>query len=198
MATKALLQAIAVTAELTSTSLSEAAARVFAEDLSRYPQHQVLAALVKCRKELKGRLTLADVISRLDDGRPGPEEAWAMLPRDEAMTVVWSEEMAVAWGVALPLIKEGDTVQARMAFLERYRALVQAARDDGKPVEWTPSLGHDIHGRETPLLEAVAKSRLPASQVQKLLPHLDVPDPAVVALIEASNAAKLHDDDKAA
>ena len=76
-------EAIAVTAELTGTVLSKVAAQVMAEDLARYPEAQVMGALTRCRRELKGRLTIADVISRLDDGRPGVEEAWAMLPKDE-------------------------------------------------------------------------------------------------------------------
>ena len=68
--TENLLKAIAVTAELTDTDLSESAARVMAEDLAVFPENQVLGALVKCRRELKGRLRIGDVIDRLDDGRP--------------------------------------------------------------------------------------------------------------------------------
>ena len=71
MPSKALLQAIAVTAELTGTQLSEGAARVLAADVAPYPEKQVMGALVRCRKELRGRLTVADIIARLDDGRPG-------------------------------------------------------------------------------------------------------------------------------
>lgn len=177
-----LIEAIAVTAELTGTTLSKAAAKVFAEDLSRFPEAQVLGALVRCRKELKGRLTLADVIARLEDGRPGPEEAWAMLPRDEATTVVWTDEMRFAWGVALPLLDA--PVQARMAFLERYRMLVQKARDEGTPVHWEPSLGHDPHGREQVLIEAAEKGRLTAQHVAGLLPYLEAPHPRIAALLE--------------
>lgn len=182
MVSKELLQAIAVTAELTGTQLSESAARVMCADLSGYPEAQVMGALVRCRKELKGRMTVADVISRLDDGRPGPEEAWAMLPRDESASVVWTDEMAQAFGVAVPLL-EDDPIQARMAFLEAYRGKVQAARDAGWPVKWTPSLGHDSRGREAVILEAVQKGRLSAPHAQKLLPHNASAD--VVALIES-------------
>ena len=182
---KAVLQAIAVTAELTGAQFSPAAARVFADDLSRYPEHQVLGALNRCRKELRGRVTLQDVIGRLDDGRPGPEEAWAMLPKDESASVVWTDEMCEAWGVALPLIEDGDTVAGRMAFLERYRGLVMQARDSGKSVHWVPSLGHDAHGREAVLLEAVERGRLSAPHVALLLPYRDEPHPRIVALLEA-------------
>jgi hypothetical protein len=128
-ATLSVLEALAVTAELTNTPITPAAAKVMAGDLAGYPPHQVLGALARCRKELKGRMSVADVISRLDDGRPDAQEAWAMLPFDEDVTVVWTEEMSGAWGVALPLLMENDRIAARMAFLESYRTRVQRARD---------------------------------------------------------------------
>lgn len=176
MANKEILQALGVVCELTGTKLSEAATRVFADDLSLYPQEQVLGALARCRKETRGRLTLADVISRLDDGRPGPEEAWAIISpalADERITVVWTDEMALASGPARAIIE--DHVAARMAFLESYRRLVQLARDDGEPVKWSQSLGYDVHARAGPLLEAVRLGRLPESHVAKLLPYRGEP-----------------------
>lgn len=177
------IEAIAVTAELTGTTLSEAAARVFANDLGRYPLDQVLGALDRCRKELRGRLTLADVILRLEDGRPGAEEAWSMLPRDEASSVVWTKEMQAAWGVASSLMGDDD-VAARMAFLEHYRKHVQLARDAGTPVEWQVSLGHDVQGREVVINEAVAKGRLTADHARILLPHHGEAAPAVLQHIK--------------
>ena len=174
MASKQLLEAIAVTAELTQTQLTEAAARVMAADLSQYPESQVLAALTRCRRELKGRLTIADVITRLDDGRPGPEEAWAMMPRSEADTVVWTEEMAEAMGVAQPLLDEGDAIAARMAFKECYAKLVAQSRDAKRPVKWTASLGHDPLGREQVLLRAAEQGKLSQPHVAGLLPYRDV------------------------
>lgn len=168
-----LLKAIAVTAELTDTDLSEAAARVMAEDLAMYPEKQVLGALIKCRRELKGRLRINDVIERLDDGRPGPEEAWAMIPRSESDSVVWTREMAEAFGVVYSMIDDGDHVAARMAFIETYKAKCNEARNNSTPVKWEPSLGHDKNGREHVLMDALEKGRLPASQVAKLLPYHD-------------------------
>jgi hypothetical protein len=179
-----LLEALAVTLELTGTTVSEAAVRVMAKDLAVYPVPQVIAALDKCRKQVRGRLTVADIISRLEDGRPGPEEAWAMLPRDEDSSVVWTEEMATAWGVALPLLNAGDQVASRMAFLERYRTLVQSARDAGERVKWTPSLGTDAYGRESVLLDAVEKGRLSVDHVAGLLPHRENPNPRLLAMLE--------------
>jgi len=167
-----LLQAIAVTAELTGTQLSEPAARVFLQDLSKYPLSQVLGALVRCRREVKGRLTLADVISRLDDGRPGPEEAWAQVSGvTEADTIVWTYEMQQAHGKVSGMIEDGETIPARMAFLERYRYLCQFARDGGMAVQWIVSLGHDRKGREGPVMEAVEQGKLTAERAMTYLPH---------------------------
>lgn len=102
---KELLKAIAVTAELTQTELSIDAARMMAIDLSQYDEQQVMKALEKCRKGLKSKLTVEAVISRIDDGRPGPEEAWAMIPKSEFSSVVWTAEMAEAFGISYKLIE---------------------------------------------------------------------------------------------
>lgn len=177
----AVLEALAVTAELTQTQLSAPAAKVMAEDLSIYPPDQVLGALTRCRKELRGRLTVSDVVQRLDDGRPGAEEAWAMLPFDEAATIVWTEEMAGAWGVALPLLEDGDRIAARMAFLESYRTRVQRARDSGIAVKWNVSLGHKLEDRVAAIQEAHRLGRIGTEYVARLLPapgvHPSVPLP---------------------
>ena len=172
MVSKNLIQAIAVTAELTDTDLSEAAARVMAEDLAEYPEEQVLKSLVRCRREIKGKLRISEVVSRLDDGRPGAEEAWAMIPKDECGSVVWTDEMSEAYGVAYPLISDGDNVQARMAFIETYKKLVDAARLEKIPVKWIPSLGFDKESRESALMLAVEKGRIARDYAVKLLPHI--------------------------
>lgn len=184
-ATKPVLQALAVVCELTGTHLSEPATRVMARDLAAYPEAQVLGALDRCRKELRGRLTLADVLSRLDDGRPGPEEAWAIVApalADERITIVWTEEMALASGPASAII--GDPVAARMAFLEGYRRMVQHARDAREPVKWSPCLGWDVGGRAGPLLDAARKGRLSGAHVAGLLPHREDAAPEVAALLK--------------
>ena len=84
-----------------------------------------------------------------------------MIPRDESASVVWTDEMAAAYGIAYPLISEGEHVAARMAFLEHYRAAVSKARLDGVRVNWVPSLGYDQVGRARALQEAADKGRIP-------------------------------------
>lgn len=169
MPSSKVIEAIAVTAELCGRTFTPAAAMMFAGDLDGFPDHVVIAALARCRKEVRGLLTVQDVISRIDDGRPGVEEAWAMLPRDEASSVVWTEEMARAFGVAAPLLDEGDKIGARMAFKEAYAKLVAEARDRKEPPKWTPSLGGDVSGRQLALIDAVRANRLPLDHAVMLL-----------------------------
>ena len=102
---------------------------------------------------------LADVISRLDDGRPGAEEAWSMMPRGEDLSAVWTEEMAAAFSVCGEYLENGQEIEARLAFKEKYSALVSDARDNGRPVYWSATLGHTSDGREEAKHEAVNRNR---------------------------------------
>lgn len=167
---ESLLKLVVATAELMGTELSEDAARIMLQDLGAFPEEWVTESLARCRRECKGRLTVAAIIERLGDGRPGPEEAWSMIPRDEWSTLVWTDEMATAYGVASPLLFEDGPIPARMAFLEKYRELVAAARSKGQPPKWQASLGWDKAGREGPIREAVEMGRLSAKQADLLLP----------------------------
>lgn len=190
MADIELIQALAATAELCGTNLSEAAAKLLLSDLAEYDPRAVVAALSKCRRELKGRLTLAEIVSRIDDGRPGPEEAWAALPIAESMSVVWTKEMSDAFWIAQPLIEQGEMVPARMAFKEAYLRFVAEAREQRIPAVWGVSLGHDQSGRKPVLAAAVEKGRINRTLARKLIPDFDEVD-SVTPLLERdkSNAA---------
>lgn len=173
-----IIEDIAATAEVLGTTLSHGALILMAEELIGYPPIMVRDALHRCRRELKGRLTLPDVIERIEhgDGRPGPDEAWSTAVRamDEKATVVLNDELMGAWSVAKTIWDAGDKVGARMAFRDAYQRIVTAARAAREPCRWWPSLGDDKAGRDQPLLDAVAKGLLAAPRVQALLPHLDV------------------------
>lgn len=177
-----LVAELRATAELCGTTLSETAAELLYEELRRYPEAQIRGALSRCRREIKGRLTVAEILSRLDDGRPGPEEAWGMIPKTEAETAVLTTEMLYASGAAQPLLDMGDRVAARMAFRERYIQLVADARAAGTPAQWQVSLGHDRAGRDGPIHQAVARGWLTAAQADRYLPgstasHPQIPGP---------------------
>ncbi len=190
MASAALLEAVAVTAELCGRTFSQPAAKIFVADLAGYSDAAVIKALAKCRREVKGLLTVQDVVSRIDDGRPGAEEAWSMMPFDERQSVVWSDEMAAAFGICGPLLSRGDKVAARMAFKEAYTRLVAESRDLGKRVRWTPSLGHDKAGREAVLIAAVEAGRLTYDHACDLVPALQPPSKDVLKMIEEADVMK--------
>jgi hypothetical protein len=168
-----LIKAVMVTAEIYGKGFSAEAAEMFVSDLGGHPTQSLLRALTLCRRELRSFPTVADIIARVDDGRPGVEEAWALLPRSEDDSVVWTDEMAEAYGVSRCL---SDPVAARMAFREKYLALVTEARRNRRQARWTPSLGHDKKGQETALKEAVDRGRISAPQAAALLPD-GVADP---------------------
>lgn len=171
---KRILQAVAVVAELTGTTLSEVAMRVMVDDLSKYPDAAVLHALDRCRHELAGRLTLAAVIERINDndGRPTADEAWALAldARDEANTVVWTDEAQEAFALARPVLDAGDKVGARMAFRDAYERIVRDARLANRPAQWSASLGWDPAGRTQVLEHAQRTGLLSAPMVAQLLP----------------------------
>lgn len=174
----ALYEALAVTSELCGGQpMSEGAARAFASRLGAYPLGAVLKALQRCQDEVKGRLAPVDVIQRIEDGRPGPEEAWALCPKSESDSAVWTDEISDAYfTAAMPLLEEGDKIAARMAFKEAYTARVAAARAEGREPKWWLSGGHDPFTRESVISAAVTAGRLPMAQALKLLPAGDVRD----------------------
>lgn len=180
MADQDLVKAVMVTAELYGHAFTSETAKVFMADLSAYPPPAVIAALARCRKEVPRFPTISQVIERIDDGRPGPEEAWAMIPFDEGSSVVWCAEMAEAHGIARKLLP--DKIAARLAFKEAYTKLLAEARAKGVPAKWTPSLGVDKTGQAAAIEEAFRKGRITADQAQALLPDFSAGKPA--ALLE--------------
>jgi hypothetical protein len=148
-----------------------------ASDLEQYAEASVIRALTRCRKELKHKLTLAEILERLNegDGRPSSDEAWATAlgALDDAETVVWTNEAQLAFAIARPVLSAGDKVGARMAFRDAYDRIVQENREVGKHAEWSASLGWDKERRVHALKRAESAGMLPSSVVAGLLPVLD-------------------------
>lgn len=147
-------------------SPSPAQAGMFFRVLADYPLETVRAALdAHLRDPNRGRFfpAPADVIAKIEEAkesaskRPTADEAWAISikARDEADTVVWTEEMAQAWGICKPVMDCGDEVGARMAFRASYERLVADAKREGRPARWVVSEGFDKHLR----LAAVQKAQ---------------------------------------
>jgi hypothetical protein len=169
------LKALAVTIELTGSELSENGARMLADDLDGFNPDHVMGALKRIRYD-GVRVTLGNIMSRLDDGRPQAEEAWAMLPKDEYGSAALTDEMSEAMGVALPLMQEGDHIAARMAFKECYTKLVSLAREQKRPTKWFMSIGSDQHQREAALIDATRKNRIAVDHAVKFLAPERIPN----------------------
>ena len=141
--------------------------------LQPYPADQVEEALANHMRTNRFAPVPADIIGRLqaNDGRPTPEEAWAMVPRSEYESVFWTEEMAQAYGIAAGLLEHGDQVAARKAFIDRYESLVARARAAGEPMKVMPSFGLDVAGREAAVQKAVERGLIPLSKAQLYIGH---------------------------
>ena len=186
-----ILEAIAVAAEMTGTELSKAALRGMELELEAYPEADALAALARCRRELKHRLTLADILERIEkrDGRPSADEAWAkaLAGMNEAATVVLNDEISQAMTAARTIFQAGDEVGARMAFRAAYERIVQANREAKKPVRWWASLGHDQQQREAAVQDGIRQGLL-ANETARLVlppPASSKPNPEIAAKLKA-------------
>ena len=142
-----LLKALHGTASLLGHDLDPDALVLLVDDLAAYPLQAVLEALSSVRREGAPRLTLKAIMDRLGHGLSHirGNAAWAVaLPaEDERNSIVWTREMQRAWGVALPLVQNGDMIAARMAFLEAYEQFCAEARNAGRAPEVVMSRGWD-------------------------------------------------------
>lgn len=171
-----LITAVKATYEVVGQEISDLAIQAIVTELKQHDLQHVLVALTRCRKELR-RITLADILDRVPGGHPGAEEAWSIVSpclMNEDMSVVWTGEMAEAFGVARRL--SDDPVAARLAFKEAYTALTQKARAGNARPQWRVSLGYDACQRASAIQEAVEKGRLSLEMAQKYLPNLTLPD----------------------
>ena len=162
--------------ELHGRTVTTGMLQIAFQALMQFEIDEVKAALTKhIRDPERGQFPPkpADIIAMMQghDGRPSPDEAWAICPQSELQTVVWTSDIKQAYQVALPLIEAGDRVAARMAFIDAYRREVKQSRECGDPVQWEISLGHDRQGREPALQVAIAQGRITHDEVLKLLPE---------------------------
>jgi hypothetical protein len=160
--------------EVYDKSLSADALRIWWATMAEIPMPDFRKAITAHVTTSQFAPKPADILNQFKkhDGRPGVEEAWAMLPKSESESVIWTQEMATAFGAACPLIDEGDMIGARMAFKEAYqRELEQAA---GKPIKWLTSFGTDMAGREKAVADAIHKNRITADRAVNLLPESGV------------------------
>ena len=156
---------------------AEAAADWF-DEFEPYPLAAVAEAFRRHRRESPYLPKPHDLYRyldgpRADDGRPTADEAWGLLRRfagDEAETGALTEEMRAAWAVCGAVLKAGDDVGARRAFIDAYERAVAAARSRHEPARWTVSLGTDQNLRRLRLDEAVQGGKITADAARAMLP----------------------------
>lgn len=178
-------QQIAGCAEVCGHALSASALEMLVEEAENYSGQAISKAVRACM--ISGRFNFLSLLMD-QDGHPSPDEAWAMLPFDEGATVVWTEPMSKAWGLASALFYEGDKFGARMAFRDAYAREVANARESKTAPHWTPSLGHDKDAREGALRRAVDAGRITKDYSQSLLP---APKPTAEGALMIELAASL-------
>ena len=188
--TKAIVKALAVAnLAMGGDELEADVVRVYLSRLTRYPEADVLAAIGRCVDGCRGQLRVSDIISRIRDGWPTGDEAWALCPHSEADTVVWCDEIARAFEAVRG---EPDRVAARMAFKGAYQRELDLAREAGRAPSWHPSIGHDVGQRERVLAAAIEAGRLCCGDAERLLPpheqHDALPAEQVERLLETWRA----------
>lgn len=168
-----IMQAIAVTAELTGTQLSGDAMFVMAEDLLAYPLDKVLIALERCRRELKGRLTLAAILDRIDDGWQSAEEAFNTLVagwENESLSILTTHTAMHAAESASALFNIGDKYRAGLAFKTAYERIVSEKKAKGIQPDWYVSAGLDKEQLAQLVTEAAATGKITSDYALALLP----------------------------
>lgn len=154
---------IGVTAEICGGSRwSNAASKVVASQLAIYGDAAVIHACKRCQLEVKGTLSMADIIARIPDGRPAVAVAYAQVSGSEADTFITTDEVLAAWGIARQT--DGDKFAQRAAFDAAYKEICASNRINGVFPKQIVSIGHD---------KARAKAAIEAGVKQGLLEPTD-------------------------
>ncbi len=178
---------------------NDASTMIFFRALKAYPMDAVRSGFTDhaCRSRFSP--TPADILDLLreNDGRPGAEEAWsiALTGRDERDTIVWTREVAQAWGCARIVLDAGDEVGARMAFRQAYERMVDEARRERRPVVWSPAYGTAAARRADALRAAAASGRIVADLDEALA--LAAPETGSVLALDGPQAAGMPADVRA-
>jgi hypothetical protein len=172
---------LTILAEAFGEKLTEERQDIYCGSLADIQQKQLDIAFRRARCELKWFPKIAELrelAGALSDagnnGRPGPEEAWARMPKGEGMeedSIVWCEEERMAYAACRSLLLEGDQIGARMAFKERYERELAEARAQQRPVQWTVSAGYDIEHRLISLAEGVQEKRITLASALNFVPE---------------------------
>ena len=160
-----LFQKIYTTSIVTGLMIEEDGIKSMVDILSNdgYQFDDIQAALKDCCRSLKGRLTLSDIISRLQAvAIPTADELWGEVLdycQNEHKTFVLPEIafQACENAAVYELINSGDRIAARMAFKAAYERLIKGYSGS---LKYRYALGTDRAGREQVLNQAIKDGKL--------------------------------------
>jgi hypothetical protein len=164
--------------EVMGQDMSEAGLMMMATRLHRFDYEGVMKSISSCVEECRYKITLADIIQRIDDGRPSPEKAWQEVQHltEDDSKVLTTEQNAAFCMVSTSLI-DGDTsskIAARQTFLQEYQRMCKESRDEGKPVEYflaRANRDHDGAKALEAVTLALSENKLPKVAAVKMLPQ---------------------------
>ena len=160
-----LTEELGSTLELSGQQIRPASLALLVSDLSHLPKELLRVALARIRAEHKGQILVGTVMQYVDHamGRLLPAEAYALAltSTDDRLTIVWTNEIAESWAIAVPLMNAGDKFGARQAFIEAYARITGEARALRRAPQVQVSLGHETEGRVRAIQEALTAGRLP-------------------------------------
>lgn len=165
------IEMLAIQFEMKEQSASERVITYMVKQLEPYGFDPVMKALDKVGKESSFKINLAEIIKRIDDGRPSAQIAWSQSPKNEEDSAVLTEEQNKALCSVSHLLYCGDPIPARMAFIEKYNELIENARANAIPVKHALSAGGDKQGRIDVVKAAVQDGRLLKSRACFMLQH---------------------------
>ena len=170
---------IEITAEISGNPFKPQVIALMVEDLAEWDFNEIQAALNACRREVKGRLSLKDIIDRLPkkgDVLPSADEAWGQIVDfgNEYKTIIAPKiAFQAAYQGAFALM-DTDKVGARMAFKAAYERLVPEYLN--KPIEYQISLSNDRNERREALIRAVEDGKITKQHALKYDINLEFKD----------------------
>lgn len=156
------------------------------EDLENFPLDIIKQAVKRHRQTAKAAPAVNDIIEIINDANGskhlGVEEAWALAQNlfDENATVVITDEIMAAWGVAECVYP--DKIGARMAFKEKYLAIIKTAPEP----KWWATQGDSREQRVSAISQAVDLGRLTHERASQLCLGYDKPVATVSGLLESA------------
>lgn len=169
---------LTATLECYDKAVSATSLQIWFDDLIDYPIEAVIAGLKLHRKNPdRGQFApkQSDVIREVQNLLRRKwltaDEAWAkaLMASDENVTIVWTEEAQYAYGMASPILQDGDAVGARMAFKAAYERAVSSSIAKMQVPAPFVSLGHDQAGRISAVEEAVSAGLLTQERAEPYL-----------------------------